>query len=75
MDQLTQHPFERHQFVMDTDSGRIGEVMDFQDGLLQLRPPRGGVEWDCRPEAARAAEPGEELSARVAQANHRHRRW
>ncbi|NBM18583.1 hypothetical protein [Streptomyces sp. GC420] len=60
---------------MDTDTGRLGEVMGSEGGTLQLRPPGGGLEWDCRPEAARPASPGEELSAKVAHANHRPRRW
>ncbi|MFI9720419.1 hypothetical protein ACIHFE_12275 [Streptomyces sp. NPDC052396] len=39
-------------FVVDTRTGRIGQVMDHIDSLVQLRPPGGGLEWDCPPDAA-----------------------
>ncbi|MFI7383447.1 hypothetical protein [Streptomyces sp. NPDC049813] len=45
-------------YVIDTRDGRVGQVMAREGGFVQLRPPGGGVEWDCPPEAvAPAPEP------------------
>ncbi|MFI9205732.1 hypothetical protein [Streptomyces sp. NPDC053048] len=40
-------------YAVDTRTGRLGQVMDHHAGYLQLRPPRGGLEWNCPPEHAR----------------------
>ena len=42
--------------------GRVGPY-------VQLRPPGGGAEWDCPPEAVRPAPPGLVLRARVTEIN------
>ncbi|MEE1939662.1 hypothetical protein V1L54_09585 [Streptomyces sp. TRM 70361] len=55
--------------VVDTGRDRIGVVMDHMDDLVQLRPPGGGREWDCRPSRIRPATRAETLSARVSAAN------
>ncbi|WP_370416963.1 hypothetical protein [Streptomyces fradiae] len=52
-------------YVIDTRDGRIGQVMGHEGPCLQLRPPGGGREWDCPPEALAPAPPGEVLRARV----------
>lgn len=52
-------------YVIDTRDGRIGQVMGREGPCLQLRPPGGGREWDCPPEALAPAPPGEVLRARV----------
>ncbi|MCM2577559.1 hypothetical protein [Streptomyces meridianus] len=49
--------------------GRIGQLMDCEGGLLQLRPLRGGREWDADPARVRLATPAERLRAGVAAAN------
>jgi hypothetical protein len=58
--------------VVDRRSGKVGVVMGHVGPYVQLRPPRGGREWDVPPEDVRAPTPTEELSAKVAVAN---RRW
>ncbi|MCF6522881.1 hypothetical protein HOY81_07210 [Streptomyces sp. JJ36] len=60
--------------VVDTRTGRVGVVMGAEGPYLQLRPPRGGREWDCPPGNVRLASPSERLSAKVAEANAA-RRW
>lgn len=55
--------------VMDEEHGRVGEVMDRVRGNLQLRPVRGGREWDADPARVRPATSAERLSAAVAAAN------
>ncbi|MEV4442176.1 hypothetical protein AB0K09_24865 [Streptomyces sp. NPDC049577] len=59
----------RGSYAIDTRSGRIGQVMDHHAGHVQLRPPQGGLEWNCPPELIRAATDDEVLRARVAQLN------
>jgi hypothetical protein len=64
--------------VMDEERGRVGEVMDHQGGRLQLRPVRGGREWDAHPARVRPATTSERLSAAVAAVNavsRRERAW
>lgn len=58
--------------VVDRRSGKVGVVMGHVGPYVQLRPPRGGLEWDVPPEDVRPPTPTEELSAKVAVAN---RRW
>jgi hypothetical protein len=55
--------------VVDERSGRVGEVMDREGRYLQLRPLRGGREWDADPDRVRPATSAERLSATVAAAN------
>ncbi|WP_171164413.1 hypothetical protein [Streptomyces sp. I05A-00742] len=45
--------FPLGSFVVDTRTGRLGQVMDTHAGYVQLRPPRGGIEWSCPPSAIR----------------------
>ncbi|WP_394432998.1 hypothetical protein [Streptomyces sp. SGAir0957] len=52
-------------YVIDTRDGRVGQVMAREGGFLQLRPPGGGAEWDCPPEAVAPAPVLDELRARV----------
>ncbi|MCN9243100.1 hypothetical protein NGF19_20245 [Streptomyces sp. RY43-2] len=58
--------------MVDRRNGKVGVVMGHVGPYVQLRPPRGGREWDVPPEDVRAPTPAEELSAKVAVAN---RRW
>ncbi|MEV7679404.1 hypothetical protein AB0O64_12730 [Streptomyces sp. NPDC088341] len=58
--------------MVDRRSGKVGVVMGRVGPYVQLRPPRGGREWDVPPEDVRTPTPTEELSAKVAVAN---RRW
>ncbi|MGW6358787.1 hypothetical protein ACWFR5_27335 [Streptomyces sp. NPDC055092] len=52
-------------YVIDVRDGRVGQVMGREGGYVQLRPPGGGREWDCPPEAVEPAPVTEELRARV----------
>jgi len=56
-------------YAVDTRTDRVGQVMGTVGGLVQLRPPGGGREWDCPPDALRPAGTGEELRARVTEIN------
>lgn len=58
--------------AVDGRNGKVGVVMGHVGPYVQLRPPRGGREWDVPPEDVRPPTPDEELSAKVAVAN---RRW
>lgn len=53
------------RYVIDSRTGRVGQVMGREGPYVQLRPPGGGREWDCPPEAMAPAPPGEVLRARV----------
>lgn len=55
--------------TLDTRSGRVGRVMDFEGPHVQLRPPQGGIEWDAQLEDLRPLNPRDNLSARVAELN------
>ncbi|MFJ3694621.1 hypothetical protein ACIPW9_10970 [Streptomyces sp. NPDC090052] len=57
------------EYVIDSRSGRVGQVMAREGGSVQLRPPGGGREWDCPPDAVDPALPREVLRARVAELN------
>ncbi|MFD0318051.1 hypothetical protein [Streptomyces flavalbus] len=59
--------------VWDSEARRIGEVMDFIDPYVQLRPIGGGIEWDAKPGRLRPATRAEALSAEVSKANARSR--
>lgn len=41
--------------AVDTKDDRLGVVMAREGGVYQLRPLRGGVEWDALPENLRTA--------------------
>ncbi|MGC5343065.1 hypothetical protein ACPXCE_16065 [Streptomyces sp. DT24] len=56
-------------YVVDSRDGRVGRVMGRVGPCVQLRPPGGGAEWDCPPEAVRVASPGLVLRARVRELN------
>ncbi|WUK63293.1 hypothetical protein OHA75_10930 [Streptomyces coelicoflavus] len=58
--------------MVDRRNGKVGVVMGHVGPYVQLRPPRGGREWDVPPEDVRPPTTAEELSAKVAVAN---RRW
>lgn len=64
---------EPGSFVVDLSRGEVGEVMGHEGPFLQLRPPRGGWEWDVRPGEVRPATDTERLSAKVQVANARRR--
>lgn len=59
--------------VRDTERDRVGRVMGFLGGYVQLRPVGGGIEWDARPERLRPVTVAEALSAGAARANARSR--
>ncbi|MEV6809630.1 hypothetical protein [Streptomyces sp. NPDC051132] len=60
--------------VINRRNGKVGVVMGQLGPYVQLRPPRGGQEWDVPPEDVRMPTPTEEPSAKVAVANRRWRR-
>lgn len=55
--------------VMDEVRRQVGEVVAVEEGLLRLRPVRGGREWDAVPARVRAATPAERLRATLAAVN------
>lgn len=57
------------EYVIDSRDGRIGRVMGREGPYVQLRPPGGGREWDCPPEALRPVPPAVLLRARVRERN------
>ncbi|WP_210589379.1 hypothetical protein [Streptomyces sp. GESEQ-35] len=57
------------ELAKDRARGRIGVVMDEAGGRVQIRPIRGGVEWDAVPDNVVALSAREELSARLAVKN------
>ncbi|MEU5278143.1 hypothetical protein AB0G87_17210 [Streptomyces asoensis] len=58
------------EVAKDSASGRIGVVMGEIGGRVQMRPVRGGREWDAMPGDVVALSAREELSARLAVRNH-----
>ncbi|WP_425444517.1 hypothetical protein [Streptomyces alboverticillatus] len=50
-----EHQFapEPGAFVVDTRRDKVGQVMGHEGPRLQLRPPRGGREWEAAPEDVR----------------------
>lgn len=62
---------EPGSFAVDGRDGRVGRVIgragDGED--VRLRPPGGGPEWSCPPDALRPAPPGVALRARVTEIN------
>jgi hypothetical protein len=62
------------EFAIDSRDGRLGRVMGRVGPYVQLRPPGGGREWDCPPDALSPAPAGEALRARVREINAERRR-
>lgn len=62
------------EYAVDSRDGRLGRVMGRVGPYVQLRPPGGGREWDCPPDALRPAPAGEVLRARVREINAERRR-
>ncbi|MFG3406853.1 hypothetical protein [Streptomyces sp. NPDC048142] len=60
---------EPGSFAVDERDGRVGRVAGRSGPNVRLRPPGGGPEWDCPPEAVRPASPGVVLRARVTEIN------
>ncbi|MGW7096113.1 hypothetical protein [Streptomyces sp. NPDC054874] len=56
-------------FAVDARNGRVGRVTGRSGPNVRLRPPGGGPEWECPPEAVRPASPGVVLRARVTEIN------
>jgi hypothetical protein len=54
------------ELAKDSARGRIGVVMGEIGGRVQIRPIRGGREWDAMPDNVVALSAREELSARLA---------
>lgn len=57
------------ELAKDSASGRIGVVMGQIGGRVQMRPIRGGREWDAMPGGVAALSAREELSVRLAAKN------
>ncbi|MFJ9739335.1 hypothetical protein [Streptomyces sp. NPDC101166] len=57
------------ELAKDSASGRIGVVMGKIGGRVQMRPVRGGKEWDAMPGSVVALSAREELSARLGARN------
>lgn len=64
---------EAGTYAVDFRDGSVGQVMGCEGGLVQLRPLRGGREWDCPPESVGQAPPREVLRERVRQLNRERR--
>ncbi|WP_329128242.1 hypothetical protein [Streptomyces sp. NBC_01465] len=60
-------------YAVDARNGKVGRVMAREGGFVQLRPPGGGVEWDCPPEVLTAVEAGEALRGLVREVNQERR--
>ncbi|MFD6528905.1 hypothetical protein [Streptomyces sp. NPDC060184] len=60
---------ERGSFAVDARSGKVGRVVGRVGPDIRLRPPGGGPEWDCPPDAVQPAPPGVVLRARVTEIN------
>ncbi|MCC3770227.1 hypothetical protein K6I34_002680 [Streptomyces sp. UNOC14_S4] len=56
--------------VVDTRTGRVGEVIAYEgERRVVLRPPAGGGEWEADADVVRDATDAELLSAKVRFAN------
>lgn len=53
-------------YVVDRRTNKLGRVMGREGPYMQLRPPGGGTEWDCPPDAARLATEQERRDAGIA---------
>ncbi|MFF0449085.1 hypothetical protein ACFYT4_22210 [Streptomyces sp. NPDC004609] len=61
------------QVVWDAARDRVGRVMGTVGGYVQLRPLRGGREWDAHPEDLRPAVQSDAMSKELAEVNCRSR--
>ncbi|WP_030892543.1 hypothetical protein [Streptomyces sp. NRRL F-5053] len=52
-------------YVVDRRRDQVARVMGHNGHYLLLRPPRGGIEWDCPPEWARLASQAELRAAGI----------
>ncbi|MFJ9962712.1 hypothetical protein [Streptomyces avermitilis] len=57
------------ELAKDSATGRIGVVMGETGGRVQMRPVRGGRQWEAVPGDVVAPSAREELSARLAMRN------
>ncbi|WP_327575419.1 hypothetical protein [Streptomyces sp. NBC_00145] len=57
------------ELAMDSARDRMGVVMGEIGGRVQMRPIRGGVEWDAVPDNVVPLSARKELSARLAVKN------
>lgn len=57
------------ELANDSGRRRIGVVMGELGGRVQMRPIRGGLEWDAMPDNVVALSAQEELNARLALRN------
>lgn len=57
------------ELAKDRATGRIGVVMGEVGGRVQMRPVRGGREWDAMRDDVEALSAREELSARLTTRN------
>ncbi len=57
--------------VVDSRRDRLGVVMGHVGPCCQLRPERGGREWDARPSELRPATDADKVRLRVREANER----
>ncbi|MBW1599722.1 hypothetical protein [Streptomyces sp. JJ38] len=57
--------------AFDAARERVGVVMGHVGPYIQLRPQRGGKEWDARPGDVRPATEDETLRGRVRETNER----
>ncbi|MFF7022716.1 hypothetical protein ACFY97_17155 [Streptomyces klenkii] len=64
-----QNTFETDDVVRDKRDQRVGVVMGKCGPRYQLRPLRGGKEWEAAPSDIEPAPVSVQLSARVAEAN------
>lgn len=55
------------------DQPLVGEFRGVAGPYWTLRSPKGGTEWEVRPERTREATPAERLAARTARENARSR--
>lgn len=60
-------------YVLDVRDGRVGQVMEVEQGQVRLRPPGGGLEWGCPTDELGTPGPAELLRARVREVNRRRR--
>ncbi|WP_405840693.1 hypothetical protein OG528_22135 [Streptomyces platensis] len=56
-------------YAVDGRDGRIGLVIGHAGSFVQLRPPGGGVQWNCPPQVLHDAPPSAVLAARVRELN------
>lgn len=65
MDQSRDTGYRVGAWVVDEASGELGRVMGHEGPRYQLRPPRGGKEWEAAPGRIRVATAKERADAGV----------